>query len=100
VQICIWPSSCHCHSLSLASVKSRLVFTFLVPAHMGSPGQGPLNGCVCMLYSYATICMYCTGLHSKHGILSAKVTYIVLRSSVANCTKKSLWVCEHEENIL
>jgi len=24
VQICIWPSWCHCHSLSLASVKSRL----------------------------------------------------------------------------
>ena len=32
-------SWCHCHSLSLASVKSRLVFTFLVPAHLGSPGQ-------------------------------------------------------------
>ena len=27
VQTCIWPSWCHCHSLSLASVKSRLVFT-------------------------------------------------------------------------
>jgi len=26
-------------SLSLALVKSRLVFTFLVPAHPGSPGQ-------------------------------------------------------------
>ena len=25
VQICIWPSWCHCHSLSLASVKSRSV---------------------------------------------------------------------------
>ena len=23
VQTCIWPSCCHCHSLSLASVKSR-----------------------------------------------------------------------------
>jgi len=33
------PSWCHCHSLSLASVKSRLVFTFLVPAHPGSPGK-------------------------------------------------------------
>ena len=39
VQTCIWPSWCHCHSLSLASVKSRLVFTFLVPAHLGSPRQ-------------------------------------------------------------
>jgi len=25
VQTCIWPSRCHCHSLSLVSVKSRLV---------------------------------------------------------------------------
>ena len=39
VQICIWPSGCHCHSLSLASVKSRLFFTFLVQAHLCSPGQ-------------------------------------------------------------
>ena len=37
VQTCIWPSWCHCHSLSLASVKSRLVlpfwyrFTWVVP---------------------------------------------------------------------
>ena len=26
VQTCMWPSWCHCHSLSLASVKSRLFF--------------------------------------------------------------------------
>jgi len=28
VQTCIWPSWCHCRSLSLASVKSRLVLPF------------------------------------------------------------------------
>jgi len=28
VQTCIWTSWCHCHSLSLASVKSRLVLPF------------------------------------------------------------------------
>ena len=28
VQTCILPSWCHCHSLSLASVKSRLVLSF------------------------------------------------------------------------
>ena len=28
VQTCIWPNWCHCHSLSLASVKSRLVLPF------------------------------------------------------------------------
>ena len=36
VQTCIWPSWCHCHSLSLASVNG---FTFLVPAHPGRPGK-------------------------------------------------------------
>ena len=39
VQTYIWPSWCHCHSLSLASVKSRLVLTFLVPAYPGCPGK-------------------------------------------------------------
>jgi len=34
VQTCIWPSWCHCHSLSLASVKSRLVYLSAI----GSPG--------------------------------------------------------------
>jgi len=39
----------HCHSLSLASVKSRLVFTFLVPAHLGSPGNRAVKRvCVCV----------------------------------------------------
>ena len=28
LQTCIWPSWCHCHSLSPASVKSRLVLPF------------------------------------------------------------------------
>ena len=28
LQTCIWPSWCHCHSLSLVSVKSRLVSPF------------------------------------------------------------------------
>ena len=26
--------------------KIQVGFTFLVPAHPGSPGKGPLNGCV------------------------------------------------------
>jgi len=29
--------------------KIQIGFTFLVPAHLGSPGKGPLNGCVCVL---------------------------------------------------
>jgi len=29
----------------------QIGFTFLVLAHPGSPGKGPLNGCVCVLGS-------------------------------------------------
>ena len=32
--------------------KIQIGFTFLVPAHLGSPGKGPLNGCVCVGVSW------------------------------------------------
>jgi len=47
-QTCIWPSWCHCHSLSLASVKSRLVLPFWYWLTRVDPEKGPLNGCVCV----------------------------------------------------
>ena len=50
VQTCIWPSWCHCHSLSLASVKSRLVLPCWYWLTWVVPEKGPLNGCVCVLY--------------------------------------------------
>ena len=46
VQTCIWPS--WCHSLSLASVKSRLVLPFWYRLIRVFPDKGPLNVCVCM----------------------------------------------------
>ena len=46
VQTCIWPSWCHCHSLSLASVKSRLVLPFWYRLSPEVPEKGPLNGCM------------------------------------------------------
>ena len=48
MQTCIWPSWCHCHSLSLASVKSRLVLPFWYRLTWVVPDTGPLNGCVCV----------------------------------------------------
>jgi len=39
--------SCHCHSLSLASVKSRLVLPFWYRLTQVVPDKGSLNGCVC-----------------------------------------------------
>ena len=32
--------------------KIQIGFTFLVPAHLDSPGKGPLNGCVCVCKAY------------------------------------------------
>ena len=40
VQTCIWPSWCHCHSLSLASVKCRLVLSFWYPLTWVVPEKG------------------------------------------------------------
>ena len=48
VQTCQWPSWCHCHSLSLASVKSILVLPFWYRLTRVVQNKGPLNGCVCM----------------------------------------------------
>jgi len=40
------PSWCHCHSLSLASAKSRLVLPFWYRLTRVVPEKGPLNRCV------------------------------------------------------
>ena len=47
VQTCIWPTRCHCLSLSLASLKSRLVLPFWYRLTWVVLEKGPLNGCVC-----------------------------------------------------
>ena len=48
VQTCIWPSWCHCHLLSLASVKSKLVLPFWYWLTWVVSDKGPLNGRVCV----------------------------------------------------
>ena len=48
VKTWIWPSWCHCHSLSLASLKSGLVLPFWYWLTWVVLEKGPLNGCVCM----------------------------------------------------
>ena len=42
---------CHCHSLSLASVKSRLFFPFWYRLTWVVPDKGLLNVCVCVCVS-------------------------------------------------
>ena len=43
VQLMPLPLTVSCFS------KIQIGFTFLVPAHPGSPRKGPLKGCVCVL---------------------------------------------------
>ena len=71
VQTCIWPSWCHCHSLSLASVKSR--FSFLVVAHSGSPGQRVVKWVfIFYLLPLLPSVLWCCWLGSGKGIWPVK----------------------------
>jgi len=47
VQTCIQSRWCHCQSMSLASVTSKLVLPFLYRLIWVVPEKGPLNECVC-----------------------------------------------------
>jgi len=96
VQICIWPSWCHCHSLSLAPAKSRFGFTFLVPADPGSPRQravkrlcvcvcGWVRACVISAEGYhdpSDLCVLCLSSGSEgwfqRGFYSARVSCVVV----------------------
>ena len=56
MQTCIWSSRFHCHSLSLASVKSRLVLPFWYRLTWVVLEKGPLNGVVCVqVLAYARV---------------------------------------------
>ena len=56
VQICIWPSWCHCQSLSLAPVNPDWLHengsAFLVLAYPRCPGKRPLNDVVVVVVSF------------------------------------------------
>ena len=54
VQTCIWSSWCHCHSLSLAPVKSRFVLPFWYRLTQVVLEKRPLNGCCCCCCPYNT----------------------------------------------
>ena len=55
----------NCHSLSLASVKSRLVLPFWYRLTRVVPEKGPLNGCVCVCVCVCFCCVRFTLFHTK-----------------------------------
>ena len=64
--------------------KIQIGFTFLVPAHLGSPGKGPLNRCVCVSqkmppHCYTYIFAECVSLGSEiKKIFSRLLAYLLL----------------------
>ena len=63
VLTCIWPSWWHCHSVLTVSCCSKIQigFTFLVPAHLGSPGKRAVKRvCVCV---HVLILLFVASVH-------------------------------------
>jgi len=73
MQTCIRPSWCHCHSLFLVSVKSRLIFPFWYWLTRVVPDKEPLNRCVCV-WSSLVVWRQCSifSLIQMHWLPSAR----------------------------
>ena len=87
VQTCIRHSWCHCRSLSLASVKSRLVLPFWYRLTRVVSEKGPLNGRVYVCVYLYFLVLFCLTVSVKWLAVKAtsEMTYIVSRG-VLNST--------------
>jgi len=86
---CILPSWCHCHLLSLVSVKSRLVYLSGYRLTKVVPNKGPLNVrlCVCVftvtncfLILHRFLCHLCL-----HILVCGNICFDVQMGSCWNC---------------
>jgi len=70
--------------------KIQIGFTFLVPAHLGSPGKGPLNGCVCVC-----VCMYVIAFSALTLLVGRQEGHPACKklSSVCVCVCVCMYVC-------
>ena len=90
VQTCIWPSGCHFHSLSLASVKSRLVLPFWYRLTWVVLEKGPLNVCVCAYFNfYSSNFLSC--LQEHYYVMCRSVHSRMLTQAVPPTTSCSIW---------
>jgi len=73
--------------------KIQIGFTFLVPAHQGSPGKGPLNGCVTEKSSANAKTITCSGANTKASIhLGPQNSYVSLELHFKFCTFQKLYI--------
>ena len=77
VQTCIQPGWCHCHSLSLAPGKSRLVLPFWYQLTRVLPDKGPLNGCMCVCV------LWFSGLTSLDATLTTSINNCIVSLSTS-----------------
>jgi len=63
--------------------KIQIGFTFLVPAYPGSPGKGPLNGCMYGMYGYLLFenCLH-DGLSLEHCLLKTLHTIFQMNADL------------------
>jgi len=89
MQTCIWPSWCHCHSLSLATLLSRLVLPFWYRLARVVPDKGPLNGCVCVYYRHVCYKSINSASH-EHYLMAVEVDF---HCDVVSCelARHSVW---------
>ena len=88
VQTCILPSWCHCHSLSLASVKSSLVLPFWYRLTWVVPEKRPFNVCSSSVVVVNTV----TGVGAVH---SCKCIVMIVSdtSSGERLCNSTVFVC-------
>ena len=74
------PRSCHCHSLSLASVKSKLVLPFWYRLTRVVPDEGPLNGRVLPKFVFLPLPIQYTQQGQRNGTVSVHLSISCIRS--------------------
>ena len=84
--------------------KIQIGFTFLVPAHQGSPGQGLLNRCVCVCVRACVRVRVCVclaelaplavGVNSRMGEEDASPVYYVWSVMLKSLVFKLLYLCK------
>jgi len=100
VKTWIWPSWCHCHSLSLASVKSRLVSPFWYRLTRVVPDKGSLNGCVRVSYLYH---LHSTGIMVHRSSTHSPLYVVAHRQTVHSVSTTEggtgCWQCCHSYEV-